>query len=66
MKAKREIIPEDIMNEIDFMLGSIEECNSEYLLPILKEHGINPDGGWVDIDTVDDDVIIDIYERLFK
>ena len=59
-------MPEEIRNEIDFMLGSIEECNSDYLLPILHDHGIYPDGLWVDIANVSNDVILDIYERLFK
>lgn len=59
-------IPPGIMNEIDFMFGSIEECNSEYMLPILLEHGIDPDGSWIDIEKVPEDVIIDVYERLFK
>lgn len=63
---KTSVIPEDVMNEIDFMLGSIEECNSEYLLPILLKHGIDPDGGFVNIDAVDDVVIIDIYKELFE
>ena len=63
---KTSDIPEDVMNEIDFMLGSIEECNSEYLLPILLKHDINPDGGFVNINAVDDAVIIDIYKELFE
>ena len=64
MKTRREDIPVEAINEIDFMLGSIEEC--KYLIPVLKDHGIDPDGGWVDIDTIDDDVIVDIYDRLLK
>lgn len=59
-------IPQDILKEIDFMLGSIEECNSEYMTEILSDHGIYPDGGWIDIDNVSEDVVYDIYERLFK
>ena len=59
-------IPEEVMREIDFMLGSIEECNSEWLLPILHANGIYPNGGWVDIDNVPDGVILDIYEKLFN
>ena len=57
-------IPVEALNEIDFMLGSIDECNSNYMLPVLKDHGINPSGGWVDVNTVDDETIIDIYKRL--
>lgn len=59
-------IPDNVMEEIDFMLGDIEECNSDYLLPILHDHGIYPDGSWLFIDDVPDDVILDIYERCFK
>ena len=55
----------NVMEEIDFMLGSIEECNSEPLLSILKDHGIDPEGGWIDINTVPEEVIQDIKERLF-
>ena len=32
-------IPKDVLNEISYMLGSTEECNSEYLKPILERHG---------------------------
>lgn len=63
---KIEGIPDNIVAEIDFMLGSIEVCNSEYMLPILKDHGIYPAGGWIDSDHVSDDVIRDIYKRLFE
>ena len=63
---KRKDIPENAMREIDFMLGSIEECNSEYLLPILLKHGIDPDGGFVNINAIDDAVIIDIYKEFFE
>lgn len=55
-----------MLKEIEFMLGSIEECNSEPLLSILKKHGIDPDGGWLDIKDVPDEVIQDIMNRLFK
>ena len=63
---KIEGIPDNIMTEIDFMLGSIEECNSDHMLPILHDHGIDPNGSWLDSDTVPEEVIRDIYERLFK
>ena len=59
-------VPDDIMMEIDFMIGSIEECNSDYLLPILKEHGLDPKDMFLFIDSVSDEVIVDIYEKLFK
>lgn len=65
MDRKIAGVPQTYMTEIDFMLGSIEECNSEYLLPILMSHGINPNGGWIDIETVPDDVIVDIYKKIF-
>ena len=64
MKVKD--IPQNILTEIDFMLGSIEECNSEYMLPILLNHNIDPHGGWLDINDLTDDAIIDIYEKLFE
>ena len=63
--SKRLGIPEDILSEIDFMLGSIEECNGEYMLPVLKELGMNPEGGWMLIESIPDADIITIYKRLF-
>lgn len=65
LRAKRLGIREDVFSEIDFMLGSIEECNSEYLLPILQKHEIDPHGGFLYMDQVPDDVIKDINETLF-
>lgn len=55
---------EDCKAEIEFLLGSTEECNTT-LLPLLLEHGINPEGGFVNYDTVDKEIIMIIYERLF-
>ena len=64
-RAERLGISEDVFNEIDFMLGSIDECSSEYLLPILQKHGIDPHGGFLYMEQVPDDVIKDINETLF-
>lgn len=58
-------IPKDVLNEISYMLGSTEECNSEYLKPILERHGykdfifllINPEE--------DEELTLDIYKELF-
>lgn len=66
LRAKRLGINEDVFNEIDFMLGSIEECNSEYLLPILLKHGIDPHGSFLYTERIPDDVIMDINETLFE
>lgn len=55
----------NIREEVDFMLGSIEECNAEPMLSILKDHGIYPNGGWIDIDDMPEEVIEDIISRLF-
>lgn len=52
----------NIMEEIDFLLGSIECCNTEPVLSILLKHGIDPDGGWIDIDSVPDEVINDLKD----
>lgn len=65
MKTKFESIPQDVMNEIRFMLGSTEECMSDYLNPILIEHGYEGKGFLV-IEPEDDiELVVDIYERLF-
>lgn len=56
-------VPVNVLAEIDFMLGSVEEC--EYLEPILAEYGINPNGGFLFMDRLPDDVILAIYNRLF-
>lgn len=53
---------QEIIDEIDFMLGSIEECNSQPIITILERYGINPDGGWIDIDAVPKEVIKEIAE----
>ena len=59
-------IPEDVLNEIDFMLGSIEECNSDYLEPILKAHGYEVNGSFLGFTPEDDkELTLDIYKTLF-
>lgn len=58
-------IPQEALNEIAFMIGSTEECNSEYLKPIIERHGyvgfdfllINPED--------DKELTLDIYKELF-
>ena len=58
-------IPQDILNEISFMFGSIEECNSEYLKPIIERHG------YVGFDFLllepedDKELTLDVYKELF-
>ena len=65
MKTKFENIPQNVMNEIGFMLGSTEECMSDYLNPILIEHGYEGQR-FLTIEPEDDiELIVDIYERLF-
>ena len=59
------IIPKNVYHEIDFMLGSVEECNSPLMVEALGKHDIHPDGGWIDIETLPDEVIYSIYEDLF-
>ena len=62
---KYEDIPKDVLREISFMLGSTEECNSDYLKPIIERHGyvgmdfllINPED--------DKELTMDIYKELF-
>lgn len=58
-------IPENVLTEISFMLGSTEECESFYLKPILKRHGYTGEG-FVGIDPEDDEELsVDIYRELF-
>lgn len=58
-------IPGKAINEISFMLGSIEECNSDYLMPILEKHGYSIDGGFLTIEPDDDkELSLDIYNTL--
>ena len=65
MKAKFENIPQNVINEIGYMLGSTEECMSDYLNPILIEHGYEGEG-FLLIEPEDDmELALDIYERLF-
>ena len=58
-------IPQNVLKEISFMLGSIEECNSEYLRPIIERHG------YIDFDFLliepkdDKELTLDIYKELF-
>ena len=65
MKTKLESIPSNVMNEIRFMLGSTEECMSDYLNPILIEHGYEGER-FLMIEPEDDiELVVDIYEKLF-
>ena len=65
MKTKFENIPQNVIDEISFMFGSTEECMSEYLNPILIEHGYEGEG-FLLIEPEDDiELVVDIYERLF-
>ena len=60
-----EDIPQDVLKEISFMFGSTEECNSEYLKPILKRHGYI-DCKFLTINPEDDkELVLDIYKELF-
>ena len=60
-----EDIPKDILHEIAFMMGNTEECQSEYLQPILERHGYIGYGFLV-IDPEDDkELTLDIYKELF-
>lgn len=62
---KYEDIPQDVINEIAFMLGSTEECQSDYLKPILEKHGYTGSGFLV-IDPADDkELTLDIYNEFF-
>ena len=58
-------IPQSVLKEISFMLGSIEECNSEYLRPIIEKHGYM-DFDFLLIEPEDDkELVLDIYKKLF-
>lgn len=58
-------IPQDVLNEIAFMIGSTEECNSKYLKPIIERHGY-VDCDFLLIDPEDDkELTLDIYKKLF-
>lgn len=60
-----EEIPQEIIDEINFMLGSHEECQSDYLKPILERHGYSCDS-FLMIEAEDDmDLAMDIYKELF-
>lgn len=59
-----EDIPEDVITEISYMLGSIEECQSDYLQPILERHGYQGDFLIIEPDE-DEDLTLDIYKELF-
>ena len=62
---KFENIPQNVLNEIAFMFGSTEECQSEYLKPILEKHGYTGYGFLV-IDPIDvKELTLDIYKELF-
>lgn len=58
-------IPKDALKEIAFMLGSTEECNSEYLKPIIEKHGYTDfDFLWISPED-DKELTLDIYKELF-
>lgn len=58
-------IPQEILNEISFMFGSIEECNSEYLKPIIEKHGYTG-FKFLLIEPKDDkELTLDVYKELF-
>lgn len=58
-------IPQDILNEISFMLGSTEECNSDYLKPIIERHGYT-NFKFLSIKPEDNkELTLDIYKELF-
>lgn len=62
---KFENIPQNVIEEISFMLGSTEECNSEYLKPIIEKHGYK-DINFLLIDPADDkELTLNIYNELF-
>lgn len=63
---KFEDIPQNILNEIAFMLGSTEECNSEYLQPILEKHGYTGYGFLMIEPSEDKELTLDIYKELFS
>lgn len=63
--VKYNEIPIMVLDEISYMFGSYEECNSEELKPILERHGyknvefllINPED--------DIELTLDVYKELF-
>lgn len=58
-------IPKEVLNEISFMFGSTEECQSEYLKPILERHGYK-DFTFLLINPEDDkELTMDVYKELF-
>ena len=62
---KYEYIPQDVLNEISFMFGSTEECQSEYLKPIIERHGYT-DFNFLLIEPEEDkELTLDIYKELF-
>ena len=66
--TKFKDIPSEFINEISFILGSIEMCNDEHVMPILARHGYEiEDGSFLGIEPEDDEALaIDIYETLFR
>ena len=58
-------IPKNILDEIAFMYGSTEECQSEYLKPIIERNGYK-DFNFLLIDPKDDEPLtLDVYIELF-
>ena len=67
MTDRLNVIPDEVLSEISFMLGSIEECNSDYLKPIIERHGYSLESdGFLMIEPEDDvELTLDIYNTLF-
>lgn len=61
-----EEIPDAVADEIDFMLGDIDECEFDGLREILERHHIERACyGWMSAETVPY-VAYDMYTELFK
>lgn len=61
-----EDLSAEMIEEIAFMLGSIEECQSEEFNPILEEHGYHTDSFLV-IEPEDDKALsVAIAEKLIE
>ena len=58
-------IPQNVIDEIAFMLGSTEECQSDYLKPIIERHGYKDFSFLLIGPEEDKELTIDIYIELF-